>query len=1735
MLTPERPRRDATTSTQRHLSTACTADNVGSYALAPMDLAKRSVPEATGPARRASSATRKGSISRKKNWGGRLDVVAMAVVSYLPLLATHAGMVPADTKQYLYLDPGQLLAKAPSLWDPSVGMGTVTHQNIGYLWPMGPWYWLFDTSGVPDWVAQRLWLGTLLFLAGLGVRYLMGSRGYRGWAVTAAAFVYLLSPYTLHYAARISALLMPWTALPWLIALTASALVRPRWWKASLIALIVATAGSVNLTSLLYVLIGPLLWILWSWIVLGETNRHRLWKALWPTALLGFATSAWSLAGLMVQGGFGVPIVGFTETLQAVSVGSAAQEVMRGLGYWFFYGNDNLGPWIEPAVDYTQHLWLIAASFGIVLIALAGATFSRFPERGFLLWMMLGGAVVAVGAHPWDSPTLAGHMFIDASRDSDAVLALRSTARAVPLVALSVSLLCGASVAAFADRTSHVFARRRLERQAASLTDPDPEDAGRSAADGKVRQATRLRRAEHASARLAGVGVIALALVAQPSLWTGDMVGSELQRSENLPPYWTAAADSISRDVDTRVWELPGIDFASYRWGNTVDPVTPGLTDRATVARELIPLGGSYPMDLLAAADRRLQEQVVDWDSIGPLAALMNADTLLVRNDLAFERYGTPRPEVLSAHLDDERVDLSDRHDFGTDVDLSADVRLGGHDETELGDLGRSDDVPAVFTVDVDNARNIHAAVPAVGGFVLDGAGEGIVDLAAQGALDRNPLVLYSHAVDDDALRQAVSSGAELVVSDSLRRQGRRWGSVRDNTGYTEQAGEEPLEYDPSDARLPGTSGWPAPDDLDMTVTEFDGPISQIQASDYGNVVSLTPGDRPALAVDNDVDTAWRVDAFGPAIGERLVIDLAEPTDVSALHLIQPLSGSRNRWITGLAVRIDDHLVGRISLERTSRLRVGQIVRFPTQKGATRIELLIEDTNVGQQLDYRRYSGVGFADVRIGVPSESGQGERWLPSTVEWTVLPQQTIGRLGRQVGAFSVLMSRRRGNEAEVTHPEEEAAMRRRFSVDQERAFAVEGAARLSPSAGEVPIDLLVGIPDDAGAASSGSLPGSIASRAHAAFDGDLATAWQTSFRTPVSGGFDDPVWLQYGSEDLINPAPIRFTILTDGRHSVPGQVTLEVLGDRNDRDGADDSENPDNSDNSDSSDNPDSSDSSDSSDRAATSVDTGGADGDEVVSRSATFDLDPPTDSELDQGFMQRTVEPGWEIPLHELRFSFSDVDPVESQGTESPLEVWFPLGIAEIQMTGVDPLPPPGRVNTCRDDLATLDGQPLNLRISGDGNDAVALEPMSVALCGASTNLTLEAGTHELVTVAGEDTGIDLDRIWLRSDRERSAPDLSATDRQGARVADLPVELTRNSSDHDTVLTTISEPTWIVLGESYNLGWSATAINDGARFDLGEPVVLNGFANAWLLDPATIGEGDIAVDMVWKPQRTVDRALALSAIGALVAIGVLVWDRRRDRTPAGALVSAASVSESRSVRWASILTVGGRPDRALIALGLLLNLVLMVFLSPSAVLVAFPIEVAAAILVRPRLLPAAALVAFTGATAVVIIAQWINRYPAQFDWPTRFPSANWLTNVALALLAASALWESRVRVHRRIKKRRMASLPVAGGPPLSESSTLPGPSTASTGSARSSVADGESDTGRVDTLQVIDAEENNHPDTLPNPILQIGTTSTSETETAETAAVSDGDGDGDGPKLPAGPPPPPPILIPPLSEI
>ena len=460
--------------------------------------------------------------------------VALAVISYLPSFLTQPGKIASDTKQYLYLDPGRLIQSAISMWDPDVGAGTVTHQNIGFLFPMGPYYWLVAEAHIPVWIGQRFWMGSLFFAAGTGVWYLGRLLGLSRAGRLAAALAYMLTPYVLDYIARISAIVMPWAALGWMLALTILAVRKGGWRYPALFAVVIALVGGVNATSILLVGLAPLFWVVYAVWGTHEVRFRAALSASARIAVLTLGVSLWWMAGLWAEGAYGINVLKYTETLPTVASTSLSSEVLRGLGYWYFYGQDKLGPWTSASFGYLQWTWLIAVSFLVPTLCVTLGLLARWRYRIFAIALVLVGVVLAVGTYPFMHPTPFGALIKATGADSTVGLALRSTNRIVPLVLLGLALLLGAGISAVASKR-----------------------------------------------RWAGWGLAALAsaLIAAglPPMWTGGLVAGNLERPTTIPGYiHQAAAYMDGQSHATRVLQIPGQDFAYYRWGVTSDPVWPG-------------------------------------------------------------------------------------------------------------------------------------------------------------------------------------------------------------------------------------------------------------------------------------------------------------------------------------------------------------------------------------------------------------------------------------------------------------------------------------------------------------------------------------------------------------------------------------------------------------------------------------------------------------------------------------------------------------------------------------------------------------------------------------------------------------------------------------------------------------------------------------------------------------------------------------------------------------------------------------------------------------------------------------------------------------------------------------------------------------------------------------------------------------------------------------------------------
>ena len=156
---------------------------------------------------------------------------------------------------------------------------------------MGPFHWLLHTVGVPVWVAQRLWLGTLLVLAGTGVWWCARLLGLSRPGATAAAVLYQLSPYVLLYVPRTSVILLPWAGLGWLLGLTVLAARRGGWRYPAAAALVVATMAGTNATAVALVGLAPALWLVWAMWGSREIQVGRGLAAAGRIAVLSLATS----------------------------------------------------------------------------------------------------------------------------------------------------------------------------------------------------------------------------------------------------------------------------------------------------------------------------------------------------------------------------------------------------------------------------------------------------------------------------------------------------------------------------------------------------------------------------------------------------------------------------------------------------------------------------------------------------------------------------------------------------------------------------------------------------------------------------------------------------------------------------------------------------------------------------------------------------------------------------------------------------------------------------------------------------------------------------------------------------------------------------------------------------------------------------------------------------------------------------------------------------------------------------------------------------------------------------------------------------------------------------------------------------------------------------------------------------------------------------------------------------
>ena len=285
-------------------------------------------------------------------------------------------------------------------------------------------------------------------------------------------------------------------------------------------------------------------------------------------------------------------------------------------------------------------------------------------------------------------------------------------------------------------------------------------------------------------------------------------------------------------------------------------------------------------MDLLYALDDRFQSGAIEPSTIAPVARLLGADTVWVTGDAAFDRFRTPRPELVHDLYGAEVEGLGDPVPYGDPCRTRPTSRWSTSSPSSDRRIGEP--IPPVELVPVDDPLPVIRAKDDV--VVVAGSGDGLVDAAAAGLIDGSELIRYAGSFGSEGLGATDGTISQVIVTDTNRQPRPPLAELAGRRRL--HRGRRPGDRPTSSARTTPMNGWrcstsrrrgrpPSPCRTDRC-----GPAR----SAYGEPFAYRPEDRPAMAVDGDPATAWRVADRAPAEGEFIRLDVAESIDHVTLH-----------------------------------------------------------------------------------------------------------------------------------------------------------------------------------------------------------------------------------------------------------------------------------------------------------------------------------------------------------------------------------------------------------------------------------------------------------------------------------------------------------------------------------------------------------------------------------------------------------------------------------------------------------------------------------------------------------------------------------------------------------------------------------------------------------------------------------------------------------------------------------
>lgn len=739
-----------------------------------------------------------------------------ALVLVLFAFIQRPGMLVADTKFDLVVDPGRFLSRATSMWDGGAAFGQIQNQAYGYFFPMGPFFWIGEQLGLAPWVTQRLWWSLLLILAFFGLLKVAETLGVgKPWTRVVAAFAYALSVHITTIIGASSVEAWPTALVPWVLwaVMRGTHSGSERRWAAAA-GLLTAACGGVNAVAVAVVLpLGA------CWILTRARGRRRWVFFGWWVACTLLATMWW-LVPLFLMGSYSFPFLDYIENATVTTLPTDLPDVVNGSSVWV--------PYIDSATYGAGHqlgmtAFLIVDAALLVGLGVAGLARRDAPHRQFLLVsLLLGVAMLSFGY------TGAGSgWFADGRQDLlDGVLAPMRNLHKFDAV-IRLPLVLG---------LAHVL----------SVMMPS------------WRQATW-------SVRM-WPGVAVLALVGTVSPWFIPSV-APAGAIQSVPDYWVKAARYLNTHDDStggqgRTLVVPAAAFGTYDWGSPRDDVLQPLMTAAWGVRNVVPLAEPGNVAFLDAVTEEI-EAGRPSPRLAQVLAANGVSRLVVRNDLNRGISGAPDPVILHQALD-ESPGLHPVADFGPATGWKPSLEVEGG--RVLANGGLSDTYAAVEVYEIDDAVGAvslldDAEIPEVAG----GAGASL-----SSSLVPTTFLLAGDA-DDHGERP-------FVLTDTLRRREKAFAAVRHNESSTLAPGDDwrlsGREHFhrmlPDQERWMATTSWAG-------VRRVTASSSRAWAD---AAPPLDRGSDPGAALDGDSMTLWSTAPGRSVIGQWWQVDFDSETDL---------------------------------------------------------------------------------------------------------------------------------------------------------------------------------------------------------------------------------------------------------------------------------------------------------------------------------------------------------------------------------------------------------------------------------------------------------------------------------------------------------------------------------------------------------------------------------------------------------------------------------------------------------------------------------------------------------------------------------------------------------------------------------------------------------------------------------------------------------------------------------------